>query len=325
MTTRPLRLAVVGAGIMGTNHARVAAQTPGAELCAVVDRDLDRARAAGRSSGAVAVADLDHLPADVDAAVVAVPTQYHLEAALELIGRGVHLLVEKPLASNVADAERLVAAARSAGVVLAVGHIERFNAAVAALPTMLDRPLHIEASRIGSYSPRIADGVILDLMIHDIDIVASLAGTDATVTTMSGVARSVRSETEDIATVTMSFSTGLTATFNTSRLGQQKVRTVEITQEESTVAADLVRQDVTLHRMSRQEYLSDEGVRYRQSSVLEVPFLEVRGEPLALELRDFVEAIRSQRPPRVDGAAGVRALELAQAASAAVVRVDRGH
>jgi predicted dehydrogenase len=318
-TIEPLRLAVVGAGIMGANHARVARHLPGIELVAVVDPDLERARAACGVTAAVPVATVAELgDIQVDAAVVAVPTAWHVPAATELAARGVHLLVEKPLAPSVADAESIIAAAEAAGVVLAVGHIERFNAAVAELPQLLDEPIHIEASRIGAYSARVADGVIFDLMIHDLDIVLSFFDDDVEAIDISGVSRAVRSSTEDVATATIRFSNGVTAAFNTSRLGQQKVRTVEITQLESTVIADLVRRDVTIHRMSRQEYLSDEGTRYRQSSVVEIPFLETAGEPLQLELAHFADCIRTGRPPRVGGRAGLRALALAAAVSSAI-------
>lgn len=306
-----LRLAVVGAGIMGANHARVARHLPGIELVAVVDPDLDRAQAACGNTAAIARATVEELDIEVDAAVVAVPTQWHVPAACALAQRGVHLLVEKPLAPSIAEAEEIIAAAEGAGVVLAVGHIERFNAAVAELPQLIDEPLHIEASRIGAYSARVADGVIFDLMIHDLDIVLSLFDDDVEAVEITGVSRAVRSATEDVATAAVRFSNGVTAAFNTSRLGQQKIRTIEITQLESTIIADLVRRDVTIHRMSRQEYLSDEGTRYRQSSVVEIPFLETAGEPLQLELAHFADCIRSGRPPRVNGRAGLRALRLA--------------
>ncbi|MGD9702353.1 MAG: Gfo/Idh/MocA family oxidoreductase [Acidimicrobiia bacterium] len=314
----PIRFAVVGAGIMGTNHVRVARQLPGVELVAVVDHDIERARAAARAGGERACDTVAELFGAVDAAVIAVPTAFHLDAALALAEHGVHLLVEKPLAPSVEDAQRIVDAAAANGIVLAVGHIERFNAAVAELPRLLHDPIHIEASRISPYSPRVADGVIFDLMIHDIDIVCSLAGPDAVATKVTGVARTTKGGTEDLASVTVEFSTGLTATFNTSRLGQQKIRTIEITQADSVVIADLVRQDVTIHRMNHSEYLSDEGTRYRQASVIEIPFLETRGEPLALELSHFVDCIRTGQAPRVDGAAGIRAIELAQRATDAV-------
>jgi len=155
-------------------------------------------------------------------------------------------------------------------------------------------------------------------MIHDLDIVLALAGDDVEVVDVAGVARKVKGDTEDLAVVTLRFSNGLTAVLNTSRLGQQKIRTVEITQEESVVIADLVRQDITVHRMTRHEYLSDEGTRYRQSSIVEIPFLETRGEPLALELQHFVDAVQGGTPPRVDGRAGLRAIALAERAQLAV-------
>ncbi|CAN5592779.1 Gfo/Idh/MocA family oxidoreductase [soil metagenome] len=318
--TKPLRLVVVGAGIMGTNHARVARQSPDIQLVAVVDPDLERARASARSPDVLVCASVDQLNIAFDAAVVAVPTAHHLSTVLALAKHGAHLLVEKPLAGSLDDAAQIIEVAAANSLVLAVGHIERFNPAVAELPSLLDEPIHIEASRISPYSARIGDGVILDLMIHDIDIVCSLAGTDAELISVSGVARSVRGASEDIACVTMGFSTGLTATFNTSRLGQQKIRLVEITQAESTLIADLVRQDVTIHRMSHHEYLSQEGTRYRQSSVVEIPFLETRGEPLALELAHFADCVSKGSQPRVSGADGLRALRLACEASKAVAR-----
>lgn len=307
----PVRLAVVGAGIMGANHARVARHLPGVELVAVVDPDIERARAACGATSSRAVATVGEIVDDIDGAVIAVPTQFHTEAAIQLVEHGVHVLVEKPIAPTVADAEAIIAAAERAGVVLAVGHIERFNAAVSELPRMLEDPIHIQASRIGAYSARVADGVIFDLMIHDLDIVLSLLGDGVEAVDVSGVSRTVRSATEDVATATIRFSNDITATFNTSRLGQQKVRTIEITQLDSTIIADLVHRDVTIHRMSRQEYLSDEGTRYRQSSVVEIPFLETAGEPLQLELAHFVDCIRTGAAPRVDGRAGLRALALA--------------
>ncbi|MFQ5558585.1 MAG: Gfo/Idh/MocA family oxidoreductase, partial [Acidimicrobiales bacterium] len=232
---------------------------------------------------------------------------------------GTPVLVEKPLAATVEEAREIVEAATAASLVLAVGHIERFNAAVAELPKWVERPIHIRAERISPYSPRILDGVVLDLMIHDIDIVLSLAG-DAEVVHVSGVGQHARSASEDLASAIVRFDSGLTATFTTSRLGQQKIRQVEITQADSVVVADLLRQDITVHRMSRHEYLSDEGARYRQSSMMEIPFLDTRGEPLALELEHFAECARTGATPRVDGAAGLRALALARDIDAALSR-----
>jgi predicted dehydrogenase len=309
---RDVRLAVLGAGIMGANHARVARQLRHARLVAVVDPDVERAAAAAAPTGAWPVASVDEVLGDIDAAVVAVPTPAHLETAVRLADAGIHLLVEKPLARTSAEAAEVVAAAERAGIVLAVGHVERFNSAVAELPALLDHPVHVAFSRISPYSPRVRDGVVFDLMIHDLDILRWLVGPTASIDEVSGVRRAIRGTTEDLAVVSVRTGDGLTATFTTSRLGQQKIRSVEITQEDSVVVADLVRQDITVHRMTRHEYLSDEGARYRQSSVIEIPFLETRGEPLALELQHFVDCIRTGDAPRVSGADGVRAVELAE-------------
>ncbi len=308
----PLKVAVVGTGIMGSNHVRVMGQLPDVELVAVVDADLDRAKAASLKSGALACASIDDLPVDVEAAVVAVPTALHLETAIALVERGISVLVEKPLAATVADAQRIIDAASAAGVVLAVGHIERFNPAVAELTALVTEPIHISASRISPYSPRISDGVVFDLMIHDIDIVCSLAPAGDDIVSVSGVGRQVRADSEDLASVAVAFESGLTASFMTSRLGQQKIRAIEVTQLDSVVSADLVRSDVTIHRMAHHEYLGEGGVSYRQSSVVETPFIQ-RGEPLVLEAQDFVAAVRSGGPPRVSGTDALRAVSIATA------------
>jgi predicted dehydrogenase len=317
-----LRVVVVGAGVMGANHARVARHLRHAQLVAVVDGDRSRAEAAALPVGARVYTDLDMALAEesVDLAVVAVPTDAHVDTVEKCFAAGAHVLVEKPIAASVADGARLVSRAADSGRVLAVGHVERFNAAVVELPRLLDDPIHVCATRISPYSPRVTDGVIQDLMIHDIDIVLSLAGPDASLASVSGIARSTRGPTDDLAVANVMFDTGFTATFITSRIAQQKVRTIEITQRDSFVVADLVRQDVTVHRMSRHEYLSDDGVRYRQSSVVEVPFLDQRGEPLARELQDVVDAIVERRPPLVGGAEGIRAVGVADRIARSVRR-----
>lgn len=309
---RDVRLAVIGAGIMGANHARVARQLRHARLVAVVDPDVERATAAAAPTGAWPVASVDEVLGDIDAAVVAVPTPAHLETAVRLAEAGIHLLVEKPLARTSAEAAEIVAAAERAGITLAVGHVERFNAAVAELPTLLDRPVHVGFSRISPYSPRVREGVVFDLMIHDLDILRWLLGPGTSIHEVCGVRRAIHGTTEDLAVVSVRTNDGPTATFTTSRLGQQKIRSVEITQEDSVVVADLIRQDITVHRMTRHEYLSDEGARYRQSSVIEIPFLETRGEPLALELQHLIDCIRTGETPRVTGHDGVEAVTLAE-------------
>jgi predicted dehydrogenase len=192
-----------------------------------------------------------------------------------------------------------------------VGHVERFNPVVSELFRQLEDPLHIEAQRVGPFSSRVKDSVVLDLMIHDLDIVAAIA--DSPVKSVSGVGRRVKSEGIDLATVHLAFENGVTATLTSSRLGQQKIRQLAVTQEETYVLADLIRQDISVNRVAHVEFLAEGGTRYRQTGVVEIPFLENRGEPLALEQAEFVRSITDGDAPLVDGAAGRAALELVDA------------
>ncbi|MGZ4647189.1 MAG: Gfo/Idh/MocA family oxidoreductase [Blastococcus sp.] len=308
-TDAPIRLAVVGAGIMGDNHARVASTSIGVELVAILDPDRERAEKLAASYGATAVSGVEELPRLVDAAVVATPTQFHAPIAHQLLAGGVDVLVEKPIAPDVETAQRLVDAADTAGRVLMVGHVERFNPAILELDSLLHDVVHVEARRISAYSPRIRDDVVIDLMIHDLDLVRMIAGGEA-VEVMS-VGRSPRSATADIAAALIAFDSGVTASLTASRVGQNKIRHIDITQADDYLVIDLLRQDVTVHRVEQSEYLSDGGRRYRQVGVVEVPFLEHRGEPLALELTHFAECVRRRSWPRVSGEDGIRALELA--------------
>lgn len=313
-----LSLAIIGAGIMGANHVRVSSQLRNASVTWVVDDDLERARSAAAVVGASATSSLSDLVGKIDAAVVATPTLTHEQVALTLLEAGIAVMVEKPLAADPVSARKLVDAADANGVVLQVGHVERFNPAVLELDGIVTEAIHVSVERISPYSPRITDGVILDLMIHDLDLVRSIVGSE--VASVAAVARSLRSQTEDLASALLTFANGATATLTASRIGQNKIRTLEITQPDGFVTVDLLRQDVTINRVDHSEYLSDQGARYRQTGVIEVPFLEHRGEPLFLELTSFVDSVAAGGPPRVSGADGLAALELAMRISDAAVR-----
>jgi predicted dehydrogenase len=304
-----LKFAIVGAGVMGSNHARLARSVPGIELAYVVDPDLARAERAAAVSGARATTDLGEILGKVDCAVVASPSSLHEEHGLALIAHGTHILVEKPIATSRDEALRLVDAAAKAGVVLQVGHVERFNPAVLELDRLRDGIVHVEASRMSPYSNRVEVGVVLDLMIHDLDIVLMLA--DSEPVEVFATAQRTRSSTEDLVSALIGFDNGMSAALTASRIGQNKIRTLSLTREKDFVSVDLLRQDVTIHRVDHSEYLSDDGRRYRQTGVVELPFLEHRGEPLYLELSHFAESVRENREPRVSGRDGLRALELA--------------
>ena len=313
------RVAVIGAGVMGANHVRLAKVVPGIELVAVVDGDADRATAATGGDAAIATFGTveELIEAKVcDAVVVAVPTPLHHAVAGACLDAGLHVLVEKPIAVTLDEADDLIARAEAARVTLMVGHVERFNPVIIELAKLVGEPIHIEADRVGPFSSRVKDSVVLDLMIHDLDIVRMLAGSD--VTEISGVARSVRSDEIDLASVHLTFADGTTATLTASRLGQQKVRQVRVTELESHIAADLIRQDISVHRVAHVEYVAEGGTRYRQTGMVEVPFIETRGEPLALELTEFIAAIDEGRAPLVDGRAGRSALDLVERVHAAI-------
>ncbi|MCP4958944.1 MAG: Gfo/Idh/MocA family oxidoreductase [Actinomycetia bacterium] len=316
-----IRTAVVGAGIMGANHVRVLGSLPGSDLVAVVDASEERARAAA-GEGTLVFPTVGAMLADLppghrpEAVVVSTPTSTHHPVATELIEAGLHVLIEKPIASTVQEGADLQERADRAGVILAVGHIERFNAAAQELLRTLDGPLHIEARRIGPFSSRVPESVVNDLMIHDLDLVSALV--DRPVVHVSAVAQSVKTETEDMVTALLRFEGGVTASVIASRLGQQKIRQLEVTTPDAYVVADLLRQDITITKVEHTEYVSTDGTRYRQTAAVEIPFLEHRGEPLAAELRSFLDAINTGDQPAVTAADGIRALELVESVLAAV-------
>lgn len=309
-----VRAAVVGAGNMGRHHVRVLGSMPDVDLVGIVDPDAERASTHAASADTSLFASLEELP-DVDFAVVATPTEHHVETALALIARGVHLLVEKPLAGTPEDAERIIEAAEQAGVVVSVGHIERFNAAVSVLAGLVDEPLMISIERLSPYTPRIRDSVVFDLMVHDLDLACWIAGGYPVQVEAAG--SRVFSETVDVASAVLKFENGCVATLQASRATQDKVRRIAVTERDRFILADTIRQDVSIKRETSVQF--EENGMYRQANVVEVPYLDRSGEPLARQLRSFVDAIATGTAPLVtarDGLAAVRlAYEVEQAAS----------
>ena len=303
-----MRIVVIGAGVMGSNHARTVAANRDVELVAVADPDEARASALAVAYGARSVADALAIMDQFDAAVVAAPTARHHAIARALLESGKHVLVEKPVAVTVPEAQDLIEMAQRSGVALMAGHVERFNPVVMALPEVLDRPVHFEAFRIGPFTSRVPDSVVLDLMIHDIDIASRLAG--SRVVDSKAISQSRRSESDDMVTALLTFENGMTAALTASRLGQQKVREFRITQEDSVITADLLRQQIEVNRMVHTEYLGEQGRRYRQSGSVEMPFIENLGEPLAQQLKAFVSNATGDRT-LVDAESAVSALATA--------------
>jgi len=300
---------VIGTGIMGANHVRLLNSLTEFELVAVVDPDGPRGQAVAELVGADYLESIEQIPEDVTVAVLASPTSTHEDLGVALLERGIDVLIEKPVAETVDGARRLEAASDTTQGILMVGHIERFNPAVLDLPRFLDDPLHLEFTRVGPFSPRIGSDVVLDLMIHDIDLALSIAG--AELASMSATGRIVMGENLDLATALLVFTNGLTATLTSSRVAQTKMRRIDITQRSSSISVDLVRQDITINRLHHSEFLSNGIPSYRQSGLVEIPYLEHRGEPLALELRHFAACVNERTRPKVGAPEALAALEIA--------------
>jgi predicted dehydrogenase len=308
-----LRIAVVGVGHLGRHHARILAAMPGVELAAVVDIDRERADRAAAATGARAFVDARHVIEQVDAVTIAVPTDRHVEVALPFIERGVPTLVEKPMARSTAEADALVAAAARSGATLAVGHTERYNPAVAAALSLVTTPRFVEVHRLGVFPERSLDiDVVFDLMIHDLDIVLALVGSD--VTSLEAVGVPVLTPRVDIANARLRFATGCIANLTASRISRERVRKLRVFQPDAYISIDYAGQKLEAYRLVRRRGPAAPG----ESEAGERPSIEggrvevPREEPLARELADFVAAARGRGRPLVDGDAGRRALALAE-------------
>jgi predicted dehydrogenase len=287
-----IRGAVVGAGHMGQYHVLALAELWGVDLVGVVDTDFERARRVAAPYGVRAFRDHRELAGEVDFATVAVPTERHFDVARELLEAGAHVLVEKPMTSTLEEAKELFQVARQRKRVLHVGHVERFNGAVQELRKIVERPILIESRRLGPFVPRVqSDSVVMDLMIHDIDIVLGLV--DSEPRKMTAVGASVHSSVTDVATVQIVFDSGAMATITASRATEEKIRTLAITQPEAYIVLDYGTQDIQIHRRADQEYtLNRESIRYRQASFVE-HLLVHKDNPLKLEIRHLIGAVRS--------------------------------
>ena len=304
-----IRVAIVGAGIMGSSHARVLRAMPEVRVAAVVDPDEERGQRLARYVDARYEPELAALCGQAEAVVVATPTQTHADVAIKLMEWGLDVLIEKPIAAAIAEAEDLIAVAEKRDRILMIGHVERFNPAVTELTRHIDGLIHIDIRRIGPFTPRINGGVVLDLMIHDIELAQFFAGSD--LLGCYSLTQQVRTQSEDIASCALVYANGVTATLAASRVSHTKQRQIELTQRDNIIVADLLRQQVTIHRIEHAEYADEEGCRYRQSGVIEIPYLEHQGEPLLLEDRHFIDCVRERTRPRVGGAHGLAALAAA--------------
>jgi predicted dehydrogenase len=298
-----MRVAVIGVGHLGRHHARILSAMPDVELAAVVDVNEERARACGAEHRAQPLADSRDVLGKVDAVTIATPTESHAAIAEAMLEHGVHVLVEKPMTTSTREADRLIALAERRQVTLAVGHTERFNPAVAQAKALIDDPRFIEVHRLGTFPDRSLDiDVVFDLMIHDLDVVQDVVGQEVAAVEAVGVP--VLTPRIDIANVRLRFANGCIANLTASRISRDKVRKIRFFQRDAYVSIDYAAQEVEVYRL-----VPTNG----QMPRIEGGKLDfAREEPLARELRDFVDAVRTRRAPLVPGAQGRAALHLAE-------------
>jgi predicted dehydrogenase len=290
----PIRIALVGAGSMGSNHARVIHNHEQTALAAVVDPSEDNGRPVAERFDVPWVADLDDIR-DVDAVVVAAATQYHPEIGHRVLDRGLPLLMEKPLADRLADSEALVESSRAKDVPLMCGLLERFNPGILTALSIMEEPRHIRATRHSPYVARIRTGVASDLLVHDIDIVVRMMGSDPTkvLGTMGYVHPESAPGSEDVAEVLLSFGPDRIANVSASRLSHRKIREFSIVELDRLIEVDMLRNAVTIYRHVLGEN-TDDGLSYKQQTIIEIPQLVSNREPLAAQLDRFVALVRGQ-------------------------------
>jgi UDP-N-acetylglucosamine 3-dehydrogenase len=299
---RIMRVGVIGVGIMGSNHARVFSDLPGVRLVGVVDPDPKRRERVANAIGCRTFSNIDGLIADgVDAVTIAAPTHLHQDIALTCIERGLHVMVEKPIASTVEEGRSIIAAARNAGVTLMVGHVERFNPTVEAIKEAIRNEdiLSIAITRVGPFPPRMSNvGVVIDLAVHDIDLIRWF--TDSDIVEVQPQLSSAVAEREDIALLQFRTASGVLAHINTNWLTPFKARNVTIATRDKYIMGDLLTRQVT------------ECFGFQPDGSYSMRHLSVgHAEPLRAELQSFANAIRNQQEPGVTGEEGVASLEIA--------------
>ena len=300
-----IRVAVVGCGEFGRNHARVYREMESAQLAGVFDSDEARAAAFAQEFQTQPFSSLDAMQGHVDAASVAVPTVAHAEVGCRLMQLGIDVLVEKPMAKDLAGADALLFGAQKHQRILQVGHVERFNPAVLAVEPILNRPLFFEVHRLGVFTPRSLDvDVIYDLMIHDLDILLALVGEQ--VTEVKAVGIPVLSDKVDIAHARLEFSGGAVANVTASRVSTERVRKVRFFQQHEYISLDYARRDAL--RVSVKQPATAPGIQ-PEFAFEKLPSTGV--EPLRAELEAFLAAVRTRQQPKTNGIAGRAALELA--------------
>jgi predicted dehydrogenase len=304
---------VLGVGSLGFHHARILREVPGAEMAGVFDDSPARLETVASELGVRAFRSREELLENVDAAVIAVPTTVHTEVALPAIDAGVHLLIEKPIASTLDEAERIVSAAKAKNLVVATGHVERFNGALRACEPYLEDPRFIESHRLAPFNPRGTDvAVVLDLMIHDIDLVLGLVGRP--VENVDSIGVPVLTPSADIANARLSFTNGAVANITASRVSFERMRKIRFFQHSGYISLDLAAGTGEFLRLKPGARMPEGGEIGVAALMGLVERIELKGdgqEPLRAELEAWVAAVRGEGPLVVSGEAGRDALRVA--------------
>jgi predicted dehydrogenase len=300
----PLKTAVIGVGYLGRFHAQKYAALENSELVGVADASEENAKRVAEECGTQAFTDYRELFGKVDAVSIVVPTQLHYQVAKECLENGIHVLLEKPMTVTVAEADELIAIAAEKKLVLQIGHLERFNSAVLALQPVLTQPQFIESHRLAPFNPRGADvNVVLDLMIHDIDIIQSLVRSPIKQIDANGV--SVLTEEHDIANVRITFESGCVANVTASRVSMKPQRKMRIFQPDAYVSVDFQDKVLSVHRKGEKEMFPGIPEITSEESIFE------NSDAILAEAEAFLSAISNGDKPPVTGEDGREALDTA--------------
>ena len=304
------KVGVVGVGRMGEYHVGVLSEMREADLVGVVDSSEERAKTISERYNVPYFGDYKDLFDKADVAVVAVPTSLHYSIGKEFLQAGIHVLLEKPCADDMAQARELFDIADEKNITLHIGHVERFNGAVQELFKIVKDPIYIECRRMSPFASRMNDdGVVLDVMIHDIDIILNLIKSE--VSNINVVGSSVFSGRDDLVNAQIEFENGCVANILASRASQNKVRTLEVTQKDSSVLLDYTEQEIFVHRQSSSEHQMSKGaLRYKQESLVERIFVH-KDNPLKLELKHFIDCATNGSPRKVAVETEVNSLKIA--------------
>jgi predicted dehydrogenase len=316
--TSPLAVGIVGVGHLGALHAKMLAEIPHVKFAGVFDTNMHRAREIATEFKSVAFASLDDLLASVDALTIATTTSTHCEVAKKALVAGKHVFIEKPITETIGEADEIVRIAQERKLLIQVGHIERFNAAVLAVEKYNINPMFVESHRLAQFNPRGTDvAVVLDLMIHDIDIILSFVKSPVVNVEANGVA--VVSDSVDIANARLQFANGCVANVTASRISQKKMRKMRMFQKDAYIAIDFSDKSAEVFRLVGEDEPPQKGTmmlgqiesgKVKRNITYETPKVE-DVNALRYELELFTKSIQTNTPPPVTGEDGKRALEVA--------------